>query len=193
MRRPSRVCAGARRFRSAAGSDVAGPPDEPATNCDLDHTILHAAGGPTHASNLKCYCRTHHLVKTFWGYQQLPDGTSDFDSPCPGISQATCRLSAQAVPRLCQHPGQCAAAPPAVPLQAASRHRKPTLLTTIATSAAMMPKRRRTCALGWPGLLHATERRQTTPPARPGAHPDCRDHRRPRPDTTGSQRRPTAV
>ncbi|REA06906.1 HNH endonuclease signature motif containing protein, partial [Mycobacterium tuberculosis] len=48
--------------------------DEPATNCDLDHTIPYAAGGPTHASNLKCYCRTHHLVKTFWGWrdQQLP-------------------------------------------------------------------------------------------------------------------------
>ncbi|WP_214631560.1 HNH endonuclease signature motif containing protein, partial [Mycobacterium tuberculosis] len=39
--------------------------------------IPYAAGGPTHASNLKCYCRTHHLVKTFWGWrdQQLPDGT----------------------------------------------------------------------------------------------------------------------
>ena len=29
------------------------------------------------ATNLKCYCRTHHLVKTFWGWRdkQLPDGT----------------------------------------------------------------------------------------------------------------------
>jgi hypothetical protein len=39
--------------------------DRPATECDIDHTIPYAAGGPTHASNLKCYCRTHHLVKTF--------------------------------------------------------------------------------------------------------------------------------
>jgi hypothetical protein len=39
--------------------------DRPATHCDLDHTIPFAAGGPTHASNLKCLCRTHHLVKTF--------------------------------------------------------------------------------------------------------------------------------
>jgi len=33
--------------------------------------------GPTHPSNLKCLCRKHHLVKTFWGWrdQQLPDGT----------------------------------------------------------------------------------------------------------------------
>jgi len=51
--------------------------DRPAFDCDIDHTIPFAEGGPTHASNLKCYCRIHHLVKTFWGWrdQQLPDGT----------------------------------------------------------------------------------------------------------------------
>jgi hypothetical protein len=32
--------------------------DRPALRCDLDHTIPYAAGGPTHAGNLKCYCRT---------------------------------------------------------------------------------------------------------------------------------------
>ena len=32
--------------------------DRPAGDCDLDHTIPYAHGGPTHASNLKCYCRT---------------------------------------------------------------------------------------------------------------------------------------
>jgi len=32
--------------------------DRPAGDCDLDHTIPYAQGGPTHASNLKCYCRT---------------------------------------------------------------------------------------------------------------------------------------
>lgn len=32
--------------------------DRPAHDCDLDHTIPFADGGPTHASNLKCYCRT---------------------------------------------------------------------------------------------------------------------------------------
>jgi hypothetical protein len=32
--------------------------DHPAFDCDIDHTIAHADGGPTHASNLKCYCRT---------------------------------------------------------------------------------------------------------------------------------------
>ncbi len=34
--------------------------DVPATRCDLDHTIPYAQGGPTHAGNLKCYCRTQH-------------------------------------------------------------------------------------------------------------------------------------
>ncbi len=37
--------------------------DRPAYDCDLDHTVPYAAGGPTHASNLKCYCRTHHREK----------------------------------------------------------------------------------------------------------------------------------
>ena len=51
--------------------------DKPAVGGDLDHTIPHADGGPTHASNLKSLCRLHHLIKTFWGWrdQQLPDGT----------------------------------------------------------------------------------------------------------------------
>jgi hypothetical protein len=38
--------------------------DRPALDCDLDHTIPHAVGGPTHASNLKCYCRTQQLWNT---------------------------------------------------------------------------------------------------------------------------------
>jgi hypothetical protein len=51
--------------------------DQPATRCDLDHTIPYADGGPTQASNLKTLCRRHHLLKTFWGWRdrQLPDGT----------------------------------------------------------------------------------------------------------------------
>ena len=51
--------------------------DQPAMACDVDHTIPHGDGGPTHASNLKCLCRVHHLLKTFWGWcdEQLRDGT----------------------------------------------------------------------------------------------------------------------
>jgi Domain of unknown function (DUF222) len=50
--------------------------DHPAIGCDLDHTIPSSRGGATHAANLKCYCRTHHLLKTFWGWrdQQLHYG-----------------------------------------------------------------------------------------------------------------------
>src|SRR6202012_5179083 len=57
--------------------------DRPALRCDLDHTIAFADGGPTHASNLKCLCRQHHLIKTFWGWhdQQLPDGALIWTAP----------------------------------------------------------------------------------------------------------------
>jgi hypothetical protein len=56
--------------------------DEPAHRCDIDHTIAYPAG-PTQASNLKCLCRTHHLLKTFYGWhdEQLPDGTVVWTSP----------------------------------------------------------------------------------------------------------------
>jgi hypothetical protein len=70
---------------------------EPATNCDVDHTIPWPYG-PTQAANLKCLCRKHYLLKTFWGGEggwrdrQEPDGTKIFlgytlwgDSP-PGWS-----------------------------------------------------------------------------------------------------------
>jgi hypothetical protein len=51
--------------------------DQPAVYCDIDHTIPYADGGRTHPSNLKCVCRKHHLLKTFWGWRdkQLADGT----------------------------------------------------------------------------------------------------------------------
>jgi hypothetical protein len=62
------------------GCDVA------ADRCDLDHAQPWP-GGPTHASNLNCKCRKHHLMKTFWtgigGWadQQLPDGTVIWTAP----------------------------------------------------------------------------------------------------------------
>ena len=41
-------------------------------------------GGPTHGSNVKSYCRYHHLVKTFrdgWSDVQMPDGTIIVTTP----------------------------------------------------------------------------------------------------------------
>ncbi|WP_422747362.1 DUF222 domain-containing protein [Mycobacterium sp. WMMD1722] len=58
----------------------------PAEFTDIDHTIPYPHG-LTHASNTKCLCRIHHLLKTFWtgadGWadQQLPDGTVVWTSP----------------------------------------------------------------------------------------------------------------
>ncbi|MBB3601322.1 hypothetical protein FHT40_000955 [Mycolicibacterium sp. BK556] len=57
--------------------------DMPAEYCDVDHTIPWP-WGPTHASNLACKCRKHHLLKTFWagwGDEQHPDGTITWTSP----------------------------------------------------------------------------------------------------------------
>ena len=60
--------------------------DQPARLCDIDHIVPYPAG-PTHASNLKLYCRRHHLLKTFytgpggWRDVQFPDGTVAWTSP----------------------------------------------------------------------------------------------------------------
>jgi len=60
--------------------------DRPVERCDIDHTVPYPFG-PTHPSNNKPYCRTHHLLKTFytalggWTDQQLPDGTIVFTAP----------------------------------------------------------------------------------------------------------------
>ncbi|BDB42545.1 hypothetical protein Mkiyose1665_06450 [Mycobacterium kiyosense] len=80
--------------------------DVPATRCDIDHSIPHADGGPTHAANLHCKCRTHHLVKTFWGWreQQLADGTIIFTSP-GGDTHVTTPGSALLFPGLCTATG----------------------------------------------------------------------------------------
>ena len=76
--------------------------DQPATRCDLDHTIPYADGGQTHAGNLKTLCRRHHLLKTFWGWrdQQLPDSTVIWTSPA-GQTYVTTPGSALLFPTLC--------------------------------------------------------------------------------------------
>jgi hypothetical protein len=60
--------------------------DQPATACDVDHTIPWPAG-PTHPGNLSPKCRKHHLLKTFysgpegWRDRQQPDGTIVWTAP----------------------------------------------------------------------------------------------------------------
>jgi hypothetical protein len=122
--------------------------DRPAVDCDLDHTIPYSDGGPTHASNLKCYCRTHHLVKTFWGWRdkQLPDGTLILTSPAEQ-TYVTTPGSALLFPSLCQPTGG-APAPEAVLPQDYCGDR-----------TAMMPTRCHTRAQRRAARI-ATERRQ---------------------------------
>lgn len=54
-----------------------------ATECDLDHTIDAAKGGPTATTNLAHLCRAHHTLKhhTGWRVTQRRDGTLDWVSP----------------------------------------------------------------------------------------------------------------
>ncbi|KZS61068.1 HNH endonuclease signature motif containing protein [Mycobacterium ostraviense] len=110
--------------------------DQPAPRCDIDHTIPHTQGGPTHAANLKCYCRTHHLTKTFWGWRekQLLDGTLILTSPS-GHTYITTPGSALLFPSLCHAVGGMPAPEAHTPDP-----------DYCADRAAMMPKRRRTRA-----------------------------------------------
>ena len=77
----------------------------PATQTDVDHTVPWPQG-PTSASNLKCLCRHHHLLKTFWagpgGWRdrQLPDGTVIWTAP-DGSTHVTTPGSRLLFPELC--------------------------------------------------------------------------------------------
>jgi hypothetical protein len=76
--------------------------DQAADVCDIDHTIAYPLG-PTCASNLKCLCRKHHLLKTFdrWQDQQLPDGTVFWRTP-GGQIHTTHPGSRMVFPSLCR-------------------------------------------------------------------------------------------
>jgi hypothetical protein len=121
--------------------------DVPARQCDIDHSIPYGDGGLTHASNLNCKCRKHHLAKTFWGWQekQLPDGTVIFTLPS-GQTYVTTPGSALLFPSLCAPTGKL---------------ELPQLLVAdrCADRTAMMPKRRRTRAQNRAQRIEA-ERRQ---------------------------------
>ena len=76
--------------------------------------------GPTHASNLKCLCRFHHLLKTFWigalGWhdRQYPDGTIIWTSPT-GHTYTTHPGSRLLFPTLCKPTGTLWIGEPPVP------------------------------------------------------------------------------
>ncbi|OBI45579.1 hypothetical protein A5707_01775, partial [Mycobacterium kyorinense] len=108
--------------------------DRPAVACDLDHTIPYGDGGQTHASNLKCLCRRHHLLKTFWGWRdkQLPDGTVIWTSPA-GQTYVTTPGSALLFPSLCVPTGE-------LPQPTSTRTDR------CGDRGAMMPQRKRTRA-----------------------------------------------
>jgi hypothetical protein len=88
--------------------------DRPAEFCDLDHSVPYGDGGATHPSNVKCLCRIHHLLKTFWGWRdkQLPDGTVIWDLP-DGHTYVTTPGSALLFPSLCAPTGDLPARIPA--------------------------------------------------------------------------------
>lgn len=134
--------------------------DRPATEADLDHTIPYSHGGATHASNLKCLCRQHHLIKTFWGWQdqQLPDGTVIWHSPS-GHTYVTTPGSALLFPSLCAPTGEIPAPEADLPPD------------YCAERTAMMPERRRTRAENRAKYI-ADERRHNRAmlPARQSAH-----------------------
>ncbi|BBX14811.1 MAG: HNH endonuclease signature motif containing protein [Mycolicibacter algericus] len=121
--------------------------DRPAADCDIDHTIPRGDGGLTHPSNLKCYCRTHHLAKTFWGWrdQQLPDGTVILTSPA-GQTYVTTPGSAWLFPGLCAPTAELPTPQPREDDRCGDR-------------IAMMPRRRRTRAQHRAARI-ATERNQ---------------------------------
>ena len=136
--------------------------DQPATHCDLDHTIPHGAGGPTHASNLKCLCRAHHLWKTFWGWhdEQLPDGTIIWSAPT-GQKYVTHPGAAVSFPDLCTPTGALPASP----------HQPGTPAADKSDKTAMMPRRQRTRAQQRAADItaerHANQQRRTNPPPTP--------------------------
>jgi hypothetical protein len=107
--------------------------DRPAQLCDLDHTVPYPLG-PTHPSNLKCLCRKHHLLKTFWASwhdEQRPDGTVVWTTPS-GHTYVTRPGSRLLFPALCR---------PTAELPSATRDDRPP-----GARGVMMPIRRRTRA-----------------------------------------------
>ena len=112
--------------------------DVPAEACDIDHAVAYPAG-LTHPSNLRCLCRKHHLLRTFWigdgGWidRQLPDGTIIWTAPS-GHTYTTCPCARMCFPDWCTRTGPLPPVGPGGP-EAANRSLK-------------MPRRHRTRQAG---------------------------------------------
>ncbi len=83
--------------------------DAPAQVCDIDHSTPYPCG-PTHPSNTKLYCRTHHLLKTFyagfgWTEHQFPDGVVAWTAPT-GHTYTTAPHGGALFPALAQPTGE---------------------------------------------------------------------------------------
>lgn len=69
--------------------------DRMAEVADIDHTVPFGSGGRTVHKNLKALCRSHHLVKTFYGGEggwrdrQLADGAVVWTSPTGHVYRTT--------------------------------------------------------------------------------------------------------
>jgi hypothetical protein len=121
--------------------------DRPVHKCDIDHTVPYPAG-VTHASDLKHYCRIHHLIKTFhrgWLEQQLPDGTIVLTAPT-GHTYVTQAHGATMFPALAQPTGQ----PAVSTLDEPSPYR-----------SAMMPRRKQTREQDRRDRINAERRERT--------------------------------
>ena len=127
--------------------------DKPAQVCDIDHTVAYPVG-PTHPSNLKCLCRFHHLLKTFWN--GLGAGATDNYPTAPSSGPARPGTPMSPTPAACTCSRSCVHPPPRC---GPANH--PTVEPT-GDRGAMMPKRRHTRAHNT-AKAKAAERRLNDP------------------------------
>ena len=125
--------------------------DKPVEKSDIDHTVPYP-WGPTHPSNIKHYCRIHHLIKTFhtgvggWTDRQLPDGTIVLTAPTGHIYRTEAHGAAM-FPALAEPTGDLD-----LPAYAANPE---------TDRSAMMPRRKQTRAQDRHDRINAERRERT--------------------------------